>query len=124
MINPQPLTIVVRIPDVSISRSDLHAALGKQVDRYEESGGRAYAQIDIGGGGDQWAATADCVRSIQSAISRLLSDGSIGTPCLDIAMALSNSQLSKSLVVPAALARTAGEAGIDIELSVYRTDDC
>ena len=51
-----PLTIVIRIPDVALSRSDLNASLGLQVDRYEASSGRPYAQIDMADHGDKWAA--------------------------------------------------------------------
>jgi hypothetical protein len=41
MPSSQPLTIVIRIPDAALSRSDLNASLGLQVDRYEPlSGGR------------------------------------------------------------------------------------
>src|SRR5690242_4931050 len=122
MTSLQPLTIVIRIPDVSLSRSDLISSLGRQVDRYEETAGRAYAQIDIGGGEDQWAAALDCIRSIRPVIPRVISEGSIGTPSLDVAMAFPQSHLSGSLVVPTALARATGEAGIDVELSVYRTE--
>src|SRR5436305_3061642 len=39
-----------------LSRSDLNASLGLQVDRYEASSGRAYAQIDIADHRDKWAA--------------------------------------------------------------------
>ena len=47
MPSSQPLTIVIRIPDVALSRSDLNASLGLQVDRYEASSGRPYAQIAL-----------------------------------------------------------------------------
>jgi hypothetical protein len=68
MPNSQPLTIVIRIPDVALSRSDLNASLGLQVDRYEASSGRAYAQIDIADHGDQWAAALDRIQSIRAVI--------------------------------------------------------
>jgi hypothetical protein len=123
MTSSQPLTIVIRIPNVSLSRADLVAALGRQIDRYEETTGLAYAQIDIGDGEDQWVAALDCIRSIQSVITLLISEGSIGTPSLDIAMAFPHSYASKSLAFPAALARATGEAGIDVEISVYCTEN-
>ena len=88
MPSSQPLTIVVRIPDVALSRSDLNASLGLQVDRYEASSGRAYAQIDIADHGDKWAAALDLIQSIRAFfIPRLVSGGAIGTPSLDVAMA-------------------------------------
>jgi len=122
MASSQPLTIVIRIPDVALSRSDLDASLGLQVDRYEASSERAYAQIDIADHGDQWAVALDRIRSIRAFIPELISGGSIGTPSLDVAMALPHSSLSKSLTIPAELAAAAGEARIDIQLSVYQTE--
>lgn len=122
MTSSQPLTIVIRIPDVALSRSDLNLSMGLEVDRYEASFGRAYAQIDIAISEDQWAAALDCIQSVRAVIPRLLSEGSIGAPSLDIAMDFPHSSLSKSLTVPADLAAAAGEAGIGIQVSVYRIE--
>ena len=119
MTSSQPLSIVVRIPDVALSRSDLDAALGLEVDRYESSPGRAYAQIDIG---DQWDAALACVQSVRAVILRLVAEGSIGAPSLDIAMVFPHSYLSKTLTIPADLAAIAGGAGMDVQLSVYKTE--
>jgi len=122
MPSSQPLTIVIRIPDVSLSRFDLNAALGLQVDRYEASSERAYAQINIADHGDQWAAARDRIQSIRAFIPGLVSRGAIGAPSLDVAMALPHSSLSKSLTIPAQLVAVAGEAEMDIQVSVYQTD--
>lgn len=123
----RPLTIVIRLPDVALSRSDLEAALGLQLSRYEPSRnepstGLAYAQIDVADHGDQWATALDTVQSIGAIIPKLLSAGSIGKPSLDVAMTFPHSWMSNSLVVPAVLAAATGAAGIDIEVSVYKTD--
>ncbi|WP_143198631.1 hypothetical protein [Bradyrhizobium sp. AS23.2] len=107
---------------MALSRSDLNALLGLQVDRYEASSRRVHAQIDIADGGDQWAAALDCIQSIRATIQRLVSEGSIGTPSLDVAMVFPHSSLSKFLTVPADLAAAAGEAGMDVQLSVYKTE--
>lgn len=122
MPSSQPLTIVIRIPDVALSRSDLNASLGLKVDRYEASSERAYAQIDIADHGDQWAAALDRIRSIREFIPGLVSGGAIGRPSLDVAIALPQSSLSKSLILPAQLAAAVGEAGMDVQLSVYQTE--
>jgi hypothetical protein len=45
-----------------------------------------------------------------------------GTPSLDVAMASPHSSLSKSLTIPAQLAAAAGEAGMEVQLSVYQTE--
>jgi hypothetical protein len=91
MPSSQPLTIVIRIPDVALSRSDPNASLGLQVERYEASSGRAYAQIDTADHGDQWAAALDRIQSIRAFILGLASGGAIGTPSLDVAMAFPHS---------------------------------
>jgi hypothetical protein len=122
MKSSQPLTIVIRIPSVALSHSDLNASLGLQVDRYEASSGGVYAQIDIANNGDQWGAALDCIRTIRAVIPRLVSEGSIGTPSLDVATDFPHSSLSKSLTVPGDLAAAAGEAGMDVQLSVYKTE--
>src|SRR6476620_9589839 len=110
MPSSQPLTIVVRIPDVALSRSDLNASLGLQVDRYEASSGRPYARIDIADHGDKWAAALDLIQSIRAFfIPRLVSGGAIETPSLDVAMAFPHASLSTSLTIPAQLAAAAGE---------------
>ena len=92
------------------------------MDRYEASSRRVYAQIDIADGGDQWAAALDRIQSLRTIIPRLISEGSIGTPSLDVAMVFPHSSLSKSLTIPADLAAAAGEAGMDVQLSVYKTE--
>ena|SRR5438445_9283647 len=86
------------------------------------SSGRAYAQIDIADHGDKWAAALDLIQSIRAFIPGLVSGGAIGTPSLDVAMAFPHSSLSKSLTIPAQLAAAAGEAGMEVQLSVYQTE--
>jgi hypothetical protein len=124
MTNRQPLTIVIRIPNVVLSWSDLNASLALAVDRYEASSDHApgYAQIDIADDRDQWAAALDCVQSIRASVLRLVSEGLIGAPTLDVAIGFPCSSLSKSLTIPAGLAAVAGETGMDVHLSVYQTE--
>lgn len=115
-----PLSIVVRIPDVVLSCSDLNASLGLQVDRYEASSDGAHAQIDNGDDENQWAALLKLIRSIRNVIPGLVSKGEIGRPRVDVAMIFPDSLLSKYLIIPADVVAAAGEAGMDIEVSVYR----
>jgi hypothetical protein len=72
--------------------------------------------------GDKWAAALDLIQSIRAFIPGLVSGGAIGTPSLDVAMAFPHSSLSKSLTIPAQLAAAAGEAGMEVQLSVYQTE--
>jgi len=64
----------------------------------------------------------DLIQSIRAFIPGLVSGGAIGTPSLDVAMAFPHSSLSKSLTIPAQLAAAAGEAGMEVQLSVYQTE--
>lgn len=52
----------------------------------------------------------------------LVSGVRLGTPSLDVAMAFPHSSLSKSLTIPAQIAAAAGEAGMEVQLSVYQTE--
>ncbi|WP_407119152.1 hypothetical protein [Bradyrhizobium sp. LMG 9283] len=91
-----------------------------QVDRYEPSSGLAYAQVDNGDHEDQWAALLDLIRSIGPVIPNLVLKGEIGRPSVDVAMVFPDSLMSKYLAIPADVVAAAGEAGMSIEVSVYR----
>jgi len=81
------------------------------------------SQIDIADHGDKWAAALDLIQSIRAFHSGAgFRGGAIGTPSLDVAMAFPHSSLSKSLTIPAQLAAAAGEAGMEVQLSVYQTE--
>jgi hypothetical protein len=121
----QPMTIVIRIPDVKVSRAELNASLNKEVDRYEESRPNAgkYAQITIEDSEDQWHSALRCIQSIRDPVRELLSSGLIGIPALDVALELPESSPARSWIIPADLAAAAGGAGIKIEISVYLACD-
>jgi hypothetical protein len=125
MVNKQPLAIVIRIPDVTLSRSGLETALGLPLDRYEQrsDGTPAYAQIDIPNDQDQWAAALDCVQSIGARLQRLISENLVGSPQMDIAVGFPDSAVMKSLEIPARLAAVTGETGMDIGISIYLTSN-
>jgi hypothetical protein len=95
------------------------------MDRYEgpSDGALGYAQIDIAEDQDQWGAALNCVRLITDAAQRLVSEKLIGPPCLDVAMKFPSSALSSSIAIPAQLAAAAGRAGMDIDISAYRTSN-
>ena len=58
-----PLCIVIRMPNVTLSRFDLEKALGAPIDRYERAsdGALGYAQIDIAEEQDEWGAALNCI---------------------------------------------------------------
>jgi hypothetical protein len=122
MPSSQPLTIVIRIPDVALSRSESECLVGATSRLVWASSERPFAQIDIADHGDKWAAALDLIQSIRAFIPGLVSGGAIGTPSLDVAMAFPHSSLSKSLTIPAQIAAAAGEAGMEVQLSVYQTE--
>lgn len=115
--------MVIRIPDVTLSRSDLETALGRPVDRHEPRSGRAsmFAQIDIDDDRDQWVVALGCIQSLQAPVQRLVAEGLIGSPCVDVAVGLPASAVATSLTIPARLAVAAGAAGMDVVVSVYST---
>jgi hypothetical protein len=119
----QPISIVVRLADVEIERSQLERSLGFVVDRYELARGHAtaYAQIDIPEANDYWSAAFDRIRRMAPILSQFATNKSVGSMCLDVAIAFPDDVMSTSSVVPSSLAELAGGLGMDIELSIYRT---
>jgi hypothetical protein len=125
MTNRQPLSIVIRIPAVKLSREELSASLKTDYLRYEAPGLRAdtYAQIDIEDPEDLWEATRQCIQLIGDPVRKLFTAGLIGTPALNLALSFPDSLMARSWVIPADLAASAGKAGIDIEVTVYSSND-
>ena len=123
MTNKQPLAIVIRIPDVTLSRADLETALGLPLDRYEQrsDGTSAYAQIQMIRTNGLLA--LDCVQSVGDRLQRLVSENLVGSPQMDIAVGFPSSAVMKSLTIPARLAAATGESGMEIGISIYSTSD-
>jgi hypothetical protein len=119
----QPMSIVIRIADVSIPRADLEAALNLALDRYETGrrGVTNYAQINIEEEADYWAAASRTMLQLKDKLQALSSAGSIGAISLDAALSFHDDLMAGSTLIPSPLAYLAGQTGIDIEISVYRT---
>jgi hypothetical protein len=119
----QPLSIVIRLTDVSIPQSELEATLGRALDRYEETSEHAknYAQIDIDEEEDYWAAVHRFFQPMKDKLQALSSAGSIGALTIDAALPFRDGVMSASAVIPSALAQLAGQIGIDIQISIYRS---
>jgi hypothetical protein len=120
----QPFSIVIRL-NVSIPRSELEATLGLVVDRYEATTGSAtsYAQIDIAEKTDYWAAAHRLIWLIKNKLQSLSTTGSIEATSIDAAFLFRDGFMSASALIPAAVAQLAGEIGIDIQISMYRSSD-
>jgi hypothetical protein len=125
MTDRQPLSIVIRIPAVKISRDELSASLNVDIFRYDVSRPHAdnYAQINIADAEDQWQAARQCIQLIRDPVRELISAELIGIPALDVALSFPDHLMARSWVIPANLAAAAGGAGIDIEVSVYLSCD-
>jgi hypothetical protein len=123
MINSQPIAIVVRIPNVTCTRFELEAALGCRVARFEPTVTSSYAQLDIYEASDQWSEAAECIRAVSGIVEKLVSEGLIGRPSLDVALRFPSRFASTSASIPAGLAGAAGRAGMDINISIYLTED-
>jgi hypothetical protein len=122
MINSQPLAIVIRIPNVAATRLDLEATLQCQLARYERSGTSSYAQLDISETSDQWSVATQLIQTISEPIEKLVSERVVGRPSLDIALRFPIGSHSASASIPASLAEAAGRAGMNIDISMYRTE--
>jgi hypothetical protein len=122
IVRSRPLSIVIRIYDVTISRPQLEAALGLTLDRDELTSGEAtqYAQIDIADETDYWSSTLDTIEALGHSVEPLVAAGSIGSPSIDVALALPDDVMWVSSTIPSTVAEAAGRLGMDIDLSIYR----
>jgi hypothetical protein len=119
----QPMSIVIRISGVLIPRADLDAALNLTLDRYEtdRSGVANHAQINIEEEADYWAAASRTMLQLKDKLRALSSSGSIGAMSLDAGLLFHDDLMAGSILIPSRLAHLAEQTGIDIEISVYRS---
>ena len=119
----QPMSIVIRIANVVIPRVDLEAALDLALDRYESDrkGLSNFAQINIEEEADYWAAASRTMLQLKDKLQALSSAGSIGAMSLDAGLLFHDDLMAGSILIPSRLAHLAGQTGIDIEISVYRS---
>jgi hypothetical protein len=118
-----PMSVVLRFPNVAIAQSAFETALGLKTERFEASrnGPYSYAQVGISDEGDTWATAASVVERIGPAVANLLMKEEIGQPNADIAVEFSEGRVMTSLTIPRAVVATLGRWAFDIEISVYLT---
>lgn len=118
-----PFAIALRLSGVTISQSDLDAALKQLSSRYEpeDADQSHYAQVDIDVKNPVRALLEFAERS-GPAIVAMLDDRRIGKAVLDIAFDYPEHGESMSARLPAHAAAAIANSGIDIEVSVYLTD--
>jgi hypothetical protein len=99
--------------------------LGQELDRYEKTkdGSSWFAQISMPGDAEEWAAVASFIAGVGPRIRALIDHKLIGSACIDFAVVVRRDAFTRYFTVPATVAEKAGLHLIDVEMSVYLTDD-
>ena len=123
-----PFAVVLRISDVQLKRAELENTLDCDVERFEpqRKGGGQYAQVNLGEAADAvdpWASVREFLANSGSRFPELIQNGSLSGAFIDAAYRFREEQVMISRRIPADVAKLAGEAGIDIEVSVYKSFD-
>jgi hypothetical protein len=110
---------VLRIPDVTVSRTSLEIAVG-HLDRFEASAanGTSYAQIDAPKE-CIWADVLALMERVGPVLLSYFGRGEIGRPSLDVGLSIEGDRTSVSLLVPNDVVVAAGRFGFDLEASAY-----
>lgn len=116
---------VLRIGDVAMTKSALASALQTNLDRFEPagSGSMRYAQLQVPAENDGWNTILDWMQIIGPRIFALRQQRLIGPASIDLAVAFFADKASLSIEVPGHVAKTIGRYGIDIEFSIYLTNE-
>lgn len=119
----RPLSTVIRISEVVLTKEALEAALQAKLDRYgpDKSGSKNYAQLDIGSGG--WDNVIDYVNTIGPKLCALRKDQLIGVVTIDVAVAFRDNAAAISVNMPSHAAEAISRFGMDIEFSIYSTSE-
>ena len=118
----QPLCGVLRISDVRTTKNALEAVLQTKLDRFEPSGSLNYAQLDIPIEGG-WSTVVDWIVIFGPRISALRHESLIGSASIDLAIPFNADLASTTIEMPSHVAETVGRYGIDIEFSVYLSNE-
>jgi hypothetical protein len=122
--NPPP-DFVIRFHDVVIDRSELEKALASELDRYERSrdGLSNYAQMSLSGGASEWQKVTQFLDAAGPRVKALVDRRLVGSACIDFAVPVKEDSWAQFFSVPAPVAERAGRNSIEIEVSIYRTND-
>jgi hypothetical protein len=110
------LSAVLRLSEISISRSELENHLGILLERYESD--KAYAQLDAG---ESWGSISTTLAAYGDIVARLKQEGVLQKACLDIAFSFFDDMASTTCQIPYGILYDAGRNQIDINVSVYLT---
>jgi hypothetical protein len=124
-VSDPPPDAVIRLDNVAIDRQRLFEALGQELDRYEKSrdGSSWLAQISLPSDSEEWSAVASYITDVGPRIKDLIDHKLIGSACIDFAVMVRRDSFTRYFTVPAAVAQKAGLNSIDVEMSVYLTDE-
>lgn len=125
MAKSQFMSGVLRISDVAIAKSALESALQTKLDKFEPTGSVSmhYAQLDVPAEEGGWSAIVGWMQIIGPRISALRQRRLIGLASIDLAIAFDDDKVSLSIDMPSHAAEMIGKHGIDIEFSVYLTNE-
>lgn len=113
------ISVVLRFPNVALSRSELEARIGRGLDRFEAGKGHShYGQINIPES-TNWTEITGSIESIGLSISSSIASGEIGRPCADFCNFLTAA--SHTFLIPCEVAMVIARSGFDIEVSTYAT---
>lgn len=121
----QPLSVVLRISGVTMTKTALEAALQIELDRFEpdHSGSLNYAQLNAPAEDCGWSTVVDWIKIIGPQISALRRERRIGPATIDLAYPFDANSASMYIEMPSNAAETISHYGIDIEFSVYLTTE-
>ncbi|WP_156387498.1 hypothetical protein [Methylobacterium sp. Leaf399] len=110
---------VVRVPDVTISRTSMEATVGP-LDRFEASKASGFSYAQIGASEDcAWSDVLALIERVGPALLRHVERGEVGRPSLDVAFFVQEDRVTASLLVPNDVVAAIGRFGFDLEASAY-----
>lgn len=125
MAKSPPFSVVLRISDVAMTKSALEAALQIKLDKFElaRSGSLHYAQVNVTAEDCGWSTLVDWIKIIGPQISALRRERRIGPAIIDLAYPFGPNSASMCIEMPSDAAEGIGHYGIDIQFSVYLTNE-
>ena len=110
----KPLSIVLRIPDVAVTRAELEEALGLLLDRFgpARNGPLSYAQINVEDDEDGWTTLVRVIERTGPVLTGLVRSGLVSRPWADIAIEMDDSLFATSVKIPSTVALTLGTLAV------------
>ena len=111
---------MLRFSGVKLPQSLLEERLGCAVDRF----GDGYAQLDVMlGKNEEWGGIDACLTKLGASIRQMIAEHLVASVQLDVAYGAAEDLVGISRTIPARTAALAGSQGIDVTVTLYRTDE-